>query len=125
MKREWELIDWDIVRNKLDLDPRLIVAATTSDVDEISSIIIKVINEALDSQAPIKRVQQKNKPTATFASAATKTLISDRDKARDKASATEDIEDIRNYRTLRNRCHKELSRDKINHDKEIYNKVCR
>ena len=56
----------------------------------------------------------------TFASPATLQLIKQRDKAMEKAKATMDDDDIRDFKHLQNRTHRELTKDKeTKHTKKL------
>ena len=109
--RDFKTINWSQLKAKIIADPLTIIAQSSTDPDTIATSLIQVINNNLDNQAKLKRIQT-NKRTPPFASPATREVISQRDQALKKANETKDDDDIRLFKTLRNRAHKMISADK-------------
>ena len=105
------------MEDDLNIDTRISRATISQNPDEISVLIVQAISEHLDNQAPVRRLQLKRRKT-TFAKPETIQLIKQRDQAMQLAKATEDDEDIRNFKNLRNRAHKQLARDKTTKNKD-------
>ena len=81
------------------------------DPTEIALAIQDMINQNLDTMAPLKRVQMSKK-IPKFASKETLDLINLRDQTYNQARVSNNPDNWRIFRNIRNRCHKNLSRDK-------------
>ena len=109
--RDFKLISWSQLKAELLNDPLIQIAQSSQDPDTIATSLIDAITTNLDNQAAIKRIQT-NKKTPPFISPATRDVLSLRDQALRKAKETLNDDDIRIFKTLRNRSHKLISADK-------------
>ena len=114
LTRQWENINWDLLKMNLKDDIDLDQANFSNDPSEICEILQSSINYHLNAMAPIRKIQLKAKYPA-FTSTETRKLIDDRDTAYRAARWMDDQDQWRCYRNLRNRVHKELKKDKKNH----------
>ena len=114
LARDYKLVNWGLVKDQMNTDIRLITAAMSNSPDEISELIKLSITEHIDAQAPMKRIQLQNE-TTTFATKTTQELIKKKETLQKiLADITDDPENAREYKHLRNKAHKELSKDKAN-----------
>ena len=81
------------------------------DPNEIAHLITKIINGKLEIKAPLKKQYKNSLPP--FTTSQTKQLIETRDLALATAKETGHQDDIRNYRVIRNRCHREITKDNL------------
>ena len=95
----------------MKIDPKLSVAESSLDPEVSCSSLIQLICEKLDNQQPIRRIQL-NKKIPSFTSKETKDLMQMRDQALSKDRITAHKDEFCQHRTLKNLCHKRLSRDK-------------
>ena len=121
ISRKYDLIDWDVLKLNLIDDQRLKDVSHISDPSEICLAIQETINEHLENQAPLRKIQISSK-FPNFTSQETRELINKRDSALEDAKIKDDPESWRLFRNLRNRVHKALSSDK---KKEIKDKLGR
>ena len=77
LSRNYSLVDWSLMEQQLNNDPRLNSAATDDNTNRITENIINAINDALDNQVKIKKIQIKIKNTE-FCSEQTLQLIQDK-----------------------------------------------
>ena len=82
-----------------------------TDPDVIFSLIQEAIVDSLQYSAPIVKIQIKNK-SPNFLTPETKTLIMERDAAHDDAKISQNHDDIRKFKNLRNQVRKAMKRDK-------------
>ena len=113
LSRKWELVNWDLMKVKLHDDPDLKEISNLTDPNQICCTLQDKINLYLDQQAPTRKLQLSNK-VPKFSTSETRKLIKLRDVTLEKAKQTQDIEDWRQFRNLKNRVHRELSNDKKN-----------
>ena len=111
MSRDFGKMDWEKVKEDLANDNRIQLSQGSHEVNTICENLIAVINDSMDAQQPCKRIQV-NKKYPAFASKVTRETIEDRNKAMTIMKTTGSQDDIREYRTLRNRCHKLIRQDK-------------
>ena len=109
--RDWDRINWDLIKLNLSIDPDLEQAATMKDPHDICQTIQDCINYQLDSMAPQKKIQLKSKFPA-FASPESRLLITERDEQYKVARETDDQDVWRLFKNLRNRVHRSLKNDK-------------
>ena len=88
------------------------------DPHKITQNIQEIINQSLDKMAPVQITQLKSKPTPKISQEA-KNLLAERDSIFKKYKQTNDLEDYRHYKNVRNLCTKTISND---HMKEKYKK---
>ena len=120
--RKFEQMDWDQLNAEIFTDPRIQLAESSHDVNTICDNIIDTVNDLMDRQQPMKRIQINNK-IPEFASESTKVTMKNRDDAMLKMKITKNQDDIRNYRTLRNRVHTLLHQDKEKQIKDKFDQV--
>ena len=120
--RKFSEVNWYQLRSEIQYDPDLQTAETSKDPQVISSNLIKIIEKNLSNQAPLKRVQT-NKKHPKFISPETRQTLNQRDSALSKSKLTNNDDDIRHYKTLRNLCHKLISKDKKKSTQEKYKKA--
>ena len=111
--RNYNLINWDQMRESISTDTRILDATLSHVPDEISNLLIQSISDHLEEQAPLVRKQIQTK-IPKFTSQETKDAIKERDQALVQLKRTNDMDDIRGYKTKRNLVHKLISRDKKN-----------
>ena len=111
MSRDFSKISWEKVNQDLSNNPLIQSTLNSHEVNNICDNLILAIQNTLDDQQKEKRIQI-NKKYPTFASKETIETIEQRNQAMIKMKSTTTIEYIRNYRTLRNRCHKMIRQDK-------------
>ena len=111
MTRQWDKINWDLVKLNLSNDIDLDQTNHIDDPSKICQIIQSSINYQLDNMAPLRKVQIKSKYPA-FTSSETRTLMDERDTAYEDARRMNDQDQWRYFRNLRNRVHKEMKKDK-------------
>ena len=120
--RNYSKINWDQVNNQLADDVRIQSASISDDVNNICDSIMTSINEKLDEQEPLRRIQISDK-IPNFASTETKNEIMKRDDASERAKTTRNDDDIREWKTIRNRVHKMLKQDKETKIKNDHEKI--
>ena len=81
------------------------------DPEQAVNIFTTKLNMILDEVAPIKRIQVRNK-YAPWLSNATKALITERDLAQKKAAESNDDEDWKQFRKMRNQINNKLKMEK-------------
>ena len=81
------------------------------DPEQAVNIFTTKLNMILDQVAPIKRIQVRNK-YAPWLSNATKALITDRDLAQKKAAESNNEDDWKLFRKLRNQINNKLRKEK-------------
>ena len=111
MIRKFQLINWDQLNQDLSQDKRLQSASTATDVNTISENLLASIQDNIDHQQRQQRIQISNKYPA-FASNETRDTIKLRDQYLKQMKTTNNDDDIRQYKTLRNKVHKLLRQDK-------------
>ena len=111
MNRDFSKICWTQMKAEVKNDPRLSLAELSDNPNTIADNLIALINQHLDRQQPIKRIQTSKK-LPPFATQETKNEILKRDNALKKSRLTQNDDDIRQYKNSRNRVHKMLSKDK-------------
>ena len=117
ISRKWDNINWDEVKVKLYCDTQLTLASQSEDPTEICQALQSAINKYMDEQAPLKKIQISNK-VPKFTTESTRNIINARDEALEKAKVTQNEDDWRFFRNLKNRVHRELSKDKKNYVKK-------
>ena len=121
---------YKMIRNYRDIDPlhfhtllwsssSLQEATISSDPDQIAELIINGITNALDTVAPLKRIQTKTNNVA-YISSKTRALQFQRDAALKLAQDTNLPADWRGYRAIRNRATQSVRNDSYTH---IHNKI--
>ena len=113
LKRKFKEIDWHQLNSDINQDHRLRAAIMSDNTEFIAGCIINSISENMDKQQPVTKVQVKVK-TPGFASETTKELKKSKEEALKTVKRTKNNDDLRKFRNLCNRCHKELSKDKHN-----------
>ena len=88
----------------------------------ICESLITAIKQTIYQFAPAKRIQLNNK-IPDFVSQNTKDIIRQREEAMVTMKTTQDEDDIRNFRTLRNHAHKMIKQDKERHIKKTFNET--
>ena len=111
MSRDFSKMNWEKVKEDLSNDTRIQLSQGSREVNTICENLIAAINDAMDAQQPCKRVQV-NKKYPAFATKTTRETIEERNKAMTIMKTTGNQDDIRQYRTLRNKCHKLIRQDK-------------
>ena len=123
-KRDYEYIDWDKMKICLAANPSIRECTTMTDPSRICATIQEAITSQLDHQAPIRKVQISRK-IPIFLTPATKSKLKDRDEALAWAKVDQSPEAWRNFRHLRNICHKLMSKDKVEYTKsKLEDKNC-
>ena len=117
IKRDYDLIDWDQMKESLLINPNLRKCTELNDPSIICKTIQDTVNLLLDQQAP-KRKVQITKKIPIFISQDTKNTLNERDVALQTAKEDDTPENWRQYRSLKNSCHKKLSTDKKNYVKK-------
>ena len=97
-KNEVSMIDWTELYKMEDLNL----------ANDFFSTKIATI---LEKMAPMKKIQIRNKITP-WVTSATKNLMGERDKTRNRATVTNSPEDWTEYRSIRNKCSAEVKKDK-------------
>ena len=120
--RDFTKIDWPSINTSLLNDLEMKRAAIIDDSDEVSEIIIERINKHLEDQQPIRKIQITDKPR-NFISDDTKSLLKRKDDALARAKTTNDEDDFREYRHLRNQSHREITKDKNEAQKKAFKKA--
>ena len=115
-KRDYEIIDWDELKNSLHTNLSVRDCVTMTDPSLICSVIQEAVTIQLDCQAPVKKVQISRK-IPIFLTPATKSKLKDRDEALARVKADQDPDSWRQFRNLRNICHKMMSKDKTEYTK--------
>ena len=95
----------------IENDPQLIEANHSDNTSEICSAIQDTVLRHLDRHAPMRKHQVKTK-SPQFLSQPTKQLENERNAAYRLARQTDTPDNWRLYRNLRNRVHKEITKDK-------------
>ena len=120
--RKFSDVNWHQLRAEIQYDPTLQTAETSEDPQVIAVAIIKVIEDNLSNQAPLKKIQtNKNQPN--FITPETKEILNLRDQALKKSKETKNQDDIRQFKTYRNLAHKLISKDKTNYTKNQFEKA--
>ena len=88
-----------------------------TDVEVAAELLTSKITEVLDTMAPIKKIQTRNK-YAPWLSEDTKHLKAEREAAQERAAESDDPEDWRAFRALRNQVTKKCREDKKKWEKE-------
>ena len=83
----------------------------TENVDLANSIFEEQLTKILDQEAPIKNIQQR-KGYKSWVEQDTKIMMSERDNKREEARLTKDRIKWDEYKILRNKCTKKLTKDK-------------
>ena len=109
--RKFSKINWDQLNLDLANYLRIQSASTDTDANMICEKIMDSIQEHMDTQEPRKRIQIDNK-IPDFTSTETKIEMKNRDEASAIAKTTFNDDDIRKWKTLRNRVNKMLTKDK-------------
>ena len=116
LARKFSEVNWNQVEQDLNEDPRIQQAAIDDNSERIATNIIEAINEALDKQQEVKKIQINTK-VPTFCTPETVQLIKDKEKALEKAKQTKSIDDIRKFKHIKNQVHKEIKNDKKQNQK--------
>ena len=115
-KRMFKAFDEDLFREELkgcNLDE--ILSAT--DVNIAAELLVNKRTQILDQMAPIKTIQTRTK-YAPWLEEDTKNLQKERDTAQEKAALSDEPEDWRHYRALRNQATAKSRSDKKNWDRK-------
>ena len=113
--RQYHKIDFLEMNQQINQDPRLTQAMQSNNPEDIAQNIIQVINDQLDSRAPIKRIQTTNKKA--FTSDQTKELIEQRNFAWNLCAQFPSMDNKRDYKNIKNQVKKSIKNDKIKQDK--------
>ena len=116
IKRNYEMINWDQLKESLFTNPQLRNCVNLEDPSLICKTIQDTVTHHLDQEAPTKKVQISKK-IPVFLSQETKDLLKERDVTLQKAKEDNDQDTWRKFRHLRNTCHKNMSKDKNNYIK--------
>ena len=81
------------------------------DPDKATQIFTKKLKDLMDEHAPVKTFQVR-KNYAPWLSKETESIMKERDEAQKKASSSQDLDDWRLYKNLRNIVTKNLKKDK-------------
>ena len=110
-KRQLNIMNWDSI-----------FKATNADIanDEFEQKFLGLLN----TMAPMKKIQTR-KRRSDWISKETKNLMIERDKSRDKAVASSQMEDWQQYRTERNMCNLLVDRDRKENLKRTYEELHR
>ena len=112
--RKFAAVNWSQVKAEILNYSRLETTETSTQPQVTSENLINIIEENVSKQAPIKRVQT-NLKTPSFISTETKEVLKQRDTAlKNLKNNKNDQDEIRLYKTLKNRVHKLISQDKKN-----------
>ena len=110
--RNFRIVNWSQAKAEILIDTRLQTALTSTHPQTIAENLIGVIEDNISTQAPLKRIQVSNK-IPSFISSETREILRQRDIALKNSKQTNANEDdIRLYKTLRNRSHKLISTDR-------------
>ena len=91
------------------------------DLDIIADNIITMIQQCLDSQAPIKIIQISNKSKEKLSEQARLKLV-ERDNAHAKYKETKNLEDLRLFKNLRNSANHYISKERFNRKVTNFNR---
>ena len=108
--RNYSKINWSQLKVELYQDPLISLAKTSEDPDVITSSIIDAVNNNLDNQESIKRIQNSSK-SPPFISPETRKIISKRDLVLMRSKQTKNDNDIWHVKTLINCIHKMIAKD--------------
>ena len=95
---------------------------TKQDVDVAYSFLEEKILEILDTMAPMKTTQPRNK-RSDWISPSTKELMKQRDRVRTRAVASSQQADWEHYKTLKNKCNSQVKKDRRGHFKSIHETI--
>ena len=90
-----------------------------NNVDAATELLVEILTHVLDSLAPIKTIQVMSNYVPGL-SEETKMLQRDRNKAQEKAALSDDPEDWRQYRSLRNKTTAKVREDKRKWEEERF-----
>ena len=90
-----------------------------NNVDAATELLVEKLTQVLDSLAPIKTIQVRSNYVPGL-SEETKMLQRDRNKAQEKAALSDDPEDWRQYRSLRNKTTAKVREDKRKWEEERF-----
>ena len=108
--RDYRGIDKMEMNTRLFLSQDIRMSTVETDPTEANGLFTRGIMTILDRLAPIKRIQCKKK-TVPFISAETRSLQRARDGAQVEAWSTDNPDDWRQYRQLRNRANQSIKND--------------
>ena len=109
--RDYKNLDWDQLKASLFTNPALRNSTQLTDPSAICNTIQQTVQYHLDQQIPIRKIQITKK-IPVFTTQSTRKLLIERDEALNEVKETNDPEAWRNFKNLRNRCHKSLTKDK-------------
>ena len=89
------------------------------DPENITKMLQTIIKESIDPMAPMKVVQISSKNTNNLTEN-TKLLLAKRDMAFEEFKRSNSIEDLRNYRHIKNQVNKEISTEKFKRKKAMF-----
>ena len=92
------------------------------DPDLAYNAIEENLKEALEKFIPIKKVQRK-KDQKSWITTETRKMMEDRDRARAKAAESNEDDDWKSYRKMRNKVVEKVRKDKKEHFKELFDKA--
>ena len=119
-KRMFKNFQQDLFKTRVSLLPELQAILQCTDVNIAANLLTKGLTRILDDMAPIKTVQTRNN-YAPHMGENTKTLQARRNAAQEKAVLSENTEDWRQYRSLRNQTTASLRKDLVIYRKD---KLC-
>ena len=123
--RKFSMVNWSQVKAEIYNDSRLQTTETSTDPQEITTLLTQMIEEIISKQAPIQRIQT-NLKILPFITKDTMEVIKQRDQAlKDIKLNKNNIDNIRNYKTLRNRAHKLITHDRKNSIKNKFDSAKR
>ena len=119
LARNFSNVNWYQINLELSESEDIQLAQSSSDVNIICDALIKAISEKIEEHAPIKIIQTSNK-IPEFVTQETKELIKKRDNAMITMKTTGNQDNVRQFRTLRNRVHKLIKMDKEQQIKKTF-----
>ena len=109
-KRTFKEFDEDVFKHKIS-ECGLSEILSCTDVDQAAETLTEKLTEALDEMAPVKKIQTRTN-YAPWMSKEAKVLKEKRVAAHKKAAESDDQEDWRVYRNMRNQVTAKLREDK-------------
>ena len=122
MIRDYTRVNWYNFNWELSEEKNIQLATTCTDANMICELLIRGIRNKMDKHCPEKRIQVNNK-IPNFLSKETREIMKKRDEAMTTSKTTGKIEDVREFRTLRNRAHKMIKTDKEIDMKKTFEKT--
>ena len=106
-------------RTNIQNHPKYIELLYDRDTDSIADGITTMIQESIEEMSPVIRIQLSEKNTNPL-SATAKDLLEQRDKAQQIAKANPTIENLREYRHLRNQTNRIISKERYENRKQRF-----